>query len=72
MDDSVLTRRRLLELAGIAAAAASALAACIAPTGLPPVADDTSRRDAYRPVHRAPWTVRTGTGSFVSAFRRAS
>ena len=62
MEHSVLGRRRLLELAGIGLGA-SALAACTggaSPAGPTPAAP---------PAPAAPWTVRTSTGSFVSAFR---
>jgi len=66
MEDSVLGRRRLLELAGIGLGA-SALAACT--EGLTPV-ETTPPAATVRPATASPWTVRTGTGSFVSAFRR--
>ena len=65
MEDSVLSRRRLLELAGIGLGA-SALTACT--EGLTPV--ETSFPAAtVPPAAAAPVTVRTSTGSFVSAFR---
>ncbi len=62
MDQSALTRRRLLELAVIGLGA-SALAACT--EGLPPV--ETSPPAATVPP--APLTVRTSAGSFDSAYR---
>ena len=79
MEDSVLGRRRLLELAGIGLGA-SALAACTggaastATSQVPPVpgpshASPAGPTSAVPPAPAAPWTVRTSTGSFVSAFR---
>ena len=69
MDESALTRRRLLELAGIGLGA-SALAACTADTtpavtspGAPAGPTSTAAPAA------APLTVRTSAGSFVSAYR---
>ena len=64
MEDSVLSRRRLLELAGIGLGA-SALAACT-DSAMPPAppAPGASHASPAGPV-----TVRTSTGSFVSAFR---
>lgn len=67
MDESVLTRRRLLQLAGIGAGV-SAAAACTA--NLPPV--DPSPTVPAVPgttTAPAPLTVVTRTGEFVSAFR---
>ena len=64
MDQSALTRRRLLELAGIGLAA-SALTACT--EGLAPV--ETTPPAATVPPAAAPLTVRTSAGSFVSAYR---
>ncbi len=70
MDQSALTRRRLLELAGIGLGA-SALAACtdgIAPPETPrPV--PTGATATALPAPAGPLTVRTSSGSFVSAFR---
>lgn len=70
MDQSALTRRRLLELAGIGLAA-SALTACtdgIAPPETPrPV--PTGPTATALPAPAAPLTVRITTGAFVSAFR---
>ena len=76
MDESGLTRRRLLGLAG-ASLGASALAACTSsiapPETSPPVpADPTATPGPTAPAPSAPaapLTVRTNTGSFVSAFR---
>jgi enterochelin esterase-like enzyme len=69
MDESALTRRRLLELAGIGLGA-SVLTACTdgiaPPETLPPV---PSGPTATAPPSPASLTVRTSTGSFVSAFR---
>ncbi|WP_156367569.1 alpha/beta hydrolase [Arthrobacter sp. Leaf69] len=64
MDQSALTRRRLLELAAIGFGA-SALTACT--EGLTPV--ETSLPAATAPTAAAPLTVRTSAGSFVSAYR---
>ena len=64
MEDSVLGRRRLLELAGIGLGA-SALTACT--EGLTPV--ETTPPAATVPPRTAALAVRTSTGSFVSAFR---
>ncbi|WP_026537087.1 alpha/beta hydrolase [Arthrobacter sp. 9MFCol3.1] len=74
MDESALTRRRLLGLAGIGLGA-SALAACtggLAPTetsrpASPAPASPTS--PTTPPAPAGPLTVRTSTGSFVSAYR---
>ncbi|MFE4227166.1 alpha/beta hydrolase [Arthrobacter sp. NPDC056886] len=70
MDPSALTRRRLLELAGIGLGA-SALTACT--DGLePPEAPapvPTGPTATALPAPAAPLTVRTSSGSFVSAFR---
>jgi len=79
MDQSALSRRRLLELAGIGLGV-SALAACTADTApaapsaassSPPSsrAAPASPTTAAPPVPATPLTVRTSTGSFVSAFR---
>ncbi|MBT2523123.1 alpha/beta hydrolase family protein [Arthrobacter sp. ISL-28] len=68
MDASVLTRRRLIQLAGIGVGA-SVAAACTAnlppvdPSSTAPVAAGTTTAPA------APLTVTTRTGEFVSAFR---
>ena len=70
MDQSALTRRRLLELAGIGLGA-SALTACtdgIAPPETSPPAPASPTATAL-PAPAAPLTVRTITGSFGSAFR---
>jgi len=67
MDESALTRRRLLELAGIGLGA-SALAACtedLAPVETTPPAAAAAAPSAAA----APLTVRTSAGSFVSAYR---
>ena len=64
MEDSVLGRRRLLGLAGLGLGA-SALTACT--EGLTPV--ETASPAATAPPRTAALTVRTSTGSFVSAFR---
>jgi dienelactone hydrolase len=78
MEESGLTRRRLLALAGVSLGA-SALTACTAgiapaetsppvpPAPTPPPAGPTATATA--PSAPAPLTVRTSTGSFVSAFR---
>ena len=70
MDQSALTRRRLLELAGIGLGA-SALTACtdgIEPPETPsPV--PTGPTATALPAPAATLTVRTSSGSFVSAFR---
>ena len=66
MDESALTRRRLLELAGIGLGA-SALAACT--EGLAPVETTLLPATTAPPAPAAPLTVRTSTGSFVSAYR---
>ncbi|SDL13418.1 alpha/beta hydrolase family protein [Arthrobacter sp. ok362] len=70
MDQSALTRRRLFELAGIGLGA-SALTACtdgIAPPETsPPV--PAGPTPTAPPAPAAPLAVRTGSGSFVSAFR---
>ena len=71
MDESALTRRRLLELAGIGLGA-SALTACtggIAPPETSPPVPDRHRRRQRRRLPPARSTVRTSSGSFVSAFR---
>ena len=71
MDESALTRRRLLELAGIGLGA-SALTACtdgIAPPETLSRPCQPARRRQRRRLPPAPLTVRTSTGSFVSAFR---
>lgn len=65
MEDSVLSRRRLLGLAGIGLGA-SALSACT--DGLTPV-ETAPPAVTVPPAAAAPLTVRTATGSFVSAFR---
>ena len=70
MDESALTRRRLLELAGIGVGA-SALAACTAdsaPAATSPAAPAGPTTTAP-PAPAGPLTVRTSTGSFVSAYR---
>jgi S-formylglutathione hydrolase FrmB len=70
MDKSALTRRRLLELAGIGLGA-SALPACtagVAPTETSPPASAGPTATAL-PAPATPLTVRTSSGSFVSAFR---
>jgi len=68
MDESALTRRRLLELAGIGLGV-SALTACTG--GIPP--PDTSARmptgTLTAPPVPAASAIRTSSGSFVSAFR---
>ena len=68
MEESALTRRRLLELAGIGLGTA-ALTACTA--GLTPVESESPAGPTATaaPSPAAPWTVRTTTGSFVSAYR---
>ena len=69
MDQSALTRRRLLELAGLGLGA-SALTACtdgIAPPETPSPAPPAPTATA--PPAPAALRVRTSTGSFVSAFR---
>ncbi|MDI3211723.1 alpha/beta hydrolase-fold protein [Arthrobacter sp. AL12] len=78
MEDSVLGRRRLLELAGIGLGA-PALAACTggastastlsAPTPAPSRASPAGPAATAPPAPTARLTVRTSTGSFVSAFR---
>lgn len=70
MDQSDLTRRRLLELAGIGLGA-SALAACTAdaaPDVTSPAAPAGPTTNAT-PARAEPLTVRTSSGSFVSAYR---
>lgn len=70
MDASALTRRRLLELAGIGLGA-SVLAACTADTApviTSPAAPARPTATAA-PASAAPLTVRTSSGSFVSAYR---
>src|SRR5512134_2542094 len=70
MDASALTRRRLLELAGIGLGA-SVLAACTADTApviTSPAAPARPPATAA-PASAAPLTVRTSSGSFVSAYR---
>lgn len=64
MEDPVLGRRRLLGLAGLGLGA-SALTACT--EGLTPV--ETASPAVTAPPRTAALTVRTSTGSFVSAFR---
>lgn len=70
MDESCLSRRQLLELAGIGLGA-SALAACTPPTGRPAPSPVTSRPAPASPAPppAVPLTVRNSSGSFVSAFR---
>lgn len=65
MEDSGLSRRRLLELAGIGLGA-TAFTACT--EGLTPV-ETASPAPTVPPGPAAPLTVRTSSGSFVSAFR---
>lgn len=70
MDQSALTRRRLLELAGIGLGA-SALTACT--DGIEPVDTPapmpTGPTATALPASAGPLTLRASSGSFVSAFR---
>ena len=66
MEDSVLGRRRLLELAGIGLGA-SALTACT--EGLTPVETTSPAATVPPAAATTALTVTTSTGSFVSAFR---
>jgi enterochelin esterase-like enzyme len=70
MDQSALTRRLLLELAGIGLGA-SALTACTEGLGPPepPAPVPTGPTATALPAPAGPLTLRTSSGSFVSAFR---
>ncbi|WP_237393803.1 alpha/beta hydrolase [Pseudarthrobacter sp. ATCC 49987] len=70
MDESALSRRQLLELAGIGLGA-SALAGCTPDAGPPAPSRPApaSPTQAATPLPTVPLTVGTSSGSFVSAFR---
>lgn len=69
MDESALTRRRLLELAGIAAGMSAAAACTPLPPFPAPVPLPGHTRPAAAPGRDGPPRIVVGTGQFVSAYR---